>query len=62
MEDRKRHKIKDLLVFGDFGSEVLLKGWVRTKRGNKNVVFLALNDGSVIHNIDRKSTRLNSSH
>ena len=51
MEDRKRHKIKDLLVSGDFGSEVLMKGWVRTKRGNKNVVFLALNDGSVIHNM-----------
>lgn len=30
---------------------VNVKGWVRTKRGNKNVAFIALNDGSIIHNI-----------
>ena len=28
-----------------------VKGWVRTKRGNKNVAFIALNDGSNINNI-----------
>ena len=28
-----------------------MKGWVRTKRGNKNVSFIALNDGSTINNI-----------
>ena len=33
------------------GVEVLAKGWVRTKRGNKNVAFIALNDGSTINNI-----------
>ena len=31
--------------------DILVKGWVRTKRGNKNVVFIALNDGSTINNI-----------
>tara|TARA_B100001093_G_scaffold83540_1_gene75047 strand:- start:1585 stop:3015 length:1431 start_codon:yes stop_codon:yes gene_type:complete len=30
---------------------VQLKGWVRSKRGSKNVSFIALNDGSTIHNI-----------
>ncbi len=30
---------------------MLCKGWVRTKRGNKNVAFIALNDGSTINNI-----------
>jgi len=35
----------------DYGQEVNVKGWVRTRRGNKNVAFIALNDGSVIHNI-----------
>ena len=30
---------------------VCVKGWVRTRRGNKNVVFIAVNDGSTIHNI-----------
>ena len=33
------------------GSEVTAKGWVRTKRGNKNISFIALNDGSTINNI-----------
>ena len=28
-----------------------VKGWVRTRRGNKNVQFVALNDGSTIKNI-----------
>ena len=28
-----------------------VKGWVRTRRGNKAVSFIALNDGSTIHNI-----------
>lgn len=33
------------------GQEVTVKGWVRTKRGNKQVAFIALNDGSIIHSI-----------
>ena len=32
-------------------NEITVKGWVRTKRGNKNVAFIALNDGSTINNI-----------
>ena len=46
----KRIKIKELLGM-DPGAEVLAKGWVRTKRGNKQVKFIALNDGSTINNI-----------
>ena len=33
------------------GEKVLAKGWVRTKRGNKEIAFIALNDGSTIKNI-----------
>ena len=33
------------------GREVDVKGWVRTRRGNKNVQFVALNDGSTIKNL-----------
>ncbi len=29
----------------------MVKGWVRTKRGNKYVTFIAVNDGSTINNI-----------
>lgn len=43
--------IKDLLKTEPAGQDVVVKGWVRTKRGNKNVAFIALNDGSVIHNL-----------
>ena len=45
-----RTKVKDLLKSAP-GSEVLAKGWVRTKRGNKQIKFIALNDGSTINNI-----------
>ena len=47
----KRIKIKELLSLSPIGSDVIVKGWVRTKRGNKNIVFIALNDGSTINNI-----------
>ncbi len=47
----ERTKVAELLRSTDFGKEVCVKGWVRTKRGNKNVAFIALNDGSIIHNI-----------
>ncbi|MDR2086191.1 MAG: asparagine--tRNA ligase [Dysgonamonadaceae bacterium] len=47
----ERTKIIDLLNPAEFGGKVCVKGWVRTRRGNKNVAFIALNDGSVIHSI-----------
>ena len=47
----KRIKIKDILQNGKAGEEVVAKGWVRTKRGSKNVFFIALNDGSTINNL-----------
>ena len=46
-----RTKIKEILLKGETGQEVLVKGWVRTKRGSKNVNFITLNDGSTIHNL-----------
>jgi asparaginyl-tRNA synthetase len=47
----KRIKVKELLISQETGKDVLVKGWVRTKRGNKNIAFIALNDGSTINNI-----------
>jgi len=49
----KRIKIKELLSHSDkyIDQQVTLKGWVRTKRGNKHVAFVALNDGSTINTI-----------
>lgn len=51
MSALKRKTIADWLKTNPEGQEVKVMGWVRTRRGNKNVAFIALNDGSVIHNI-----------
>jgi len=47
----KRTKIVDIFNPGLLNSQVCVKGWVRTRRGNKHVQFVALNDGSTIKNI-----------
>ena len=47
----KRTKIVDIFDPALIGQKVCVKGWVRTRRGNKNVQFVALNDGSTIKNI-----------
>ncbi|MCH4156730.1 MAG: OB-fold nucleic acid binding domain-containing protein, partial [Muribaculaceae bacterium] len=47
----KRTKVVDIFAPELIGKEVCVKGWVRTRRGNKNVQFVALNDGSTIKNI-----------
>ena len=44
-------KVIDLLNSTAYEESVCVKGWVRTRRGNKQVAFVALNDGSTIHNM-----------
>ena len=44
----KQSSIKTLLTSSAFGTEVVVKGWVRFFRSNR---FVILNDGSSIHNI-----------
>lgn len=53
MKEIRRKTVKELLSDpGKYaGKEVDVKGWVRTRRGNKNVQFVALNDGSTINNL-----------
>ena len=51
MDKIKRTKIIDLLKSDDFGKVVNVKGWVRTRRGSKNVSFITLNDGSTINSL-----------
>ncbi|MBO4263290.1 MAG: asparagine--tRNA ligase [Bacteroidales bacterium] len=50
MSEVRRKKVKELLQM-EAGADVLAKGWVRTKRGNKEIVFIALNDGSTVRSI-----------
>ncbi|MCB2207078.1 MAG: asparagine--tRNA ligase [Bacteroidetes bacterium] len=47
----KKLDIKALLKLTEYGKEVTVNGWVRTKRASKNVAFIAMNDGSTIKNI-----------
>lgn len=47
----ERSKIVDILIAPKLGSDVNIKGWVRTKRGSKGLSFVAINDGSCIHNM-----------
>lgn len=47
----KRTKIVDIFNLELLDTDVCVKGWVRTRRGNKHVQFVALNDGSTIKNI-----------
>jgi asparaginyl-tRNA synthetase len=44
-------QIKHILTEGKKGDSITVKAWVRTKRNSKNVSFIALNDGSTIHNL-----------
>ncbi len=44
----RRRNVAELLSSDKFSQEVTIKGWVRTFRANR---FIALNDGSTIHNI-----------
>ncbi len=51
MEKIKRTKIVDVLKSTVFETTMTVKGWVRTKRESKNAVFIAMNDGSTINNV-----------
>jgi asparaginyl-tRNA synthetase len=51
MSLKSRTKVKDALVSEELDRDITVKGWVRTRRGNKNIAFIALNDGSTIHSI-----------
>jgi asparaginyl-tRNA synthetase len=49
--DMKRTKVIDALKSTAYGSDINVKGWVRSKRGSKGIFFIALNDGSTIKNV-----------
>lgn len=44
-------KVSDVFSKAPVGEEINVKGWVRTRRGNKSVAFIALNDGSTFHTL-----------
>ncbi len=46
-----RLSIKEILIKQTQISDIIIYGWVRTRRDNKNFVFLEINDGSCLENI-----------
>ena len=44
-------RISELLKSGSTGKHILVKAWVRTKRETKATIFLELNDGSCLANL-----------
>ena len=51
MSIKSRTRVREALASGELEKEVTVMGWVRTRRGNKNIAFIALNDGSTLNNI-----------
>ncbi len=44
-------KIKSLLASESPRKNVWVNGWIRQKRAGKGIIFMELNDGSIIHNL-----------
>jgi asparaginyl-tRNA synthetase len=47
----RRSRIKDILKCEQPGGEVLVQGWVKTRRSSKNVSFIQISDGSTLTDI-----------
>ena len=47
----QRSKIKDIFGQEQAGGEVLVQGWVKTKRSSKTVTFLQVSDGSTLRDL-----------
>ena len=48
---QRRVKVKDILQREEAGGEVLVQGWVKTRRSSKNVAFMQINDGSTMKDL-----------
>ncbi len=58
----KRSFIKELLSGTDEIDSVQIKGWVRTRRNSKDIVFIEVNDGTCLSNIQVIATSLLDSY
>ena len=47
----QRSKIKDIFAQEQAGGEVLVQGWVKTRRSSKSVTFLQITDGSTLQDL-----------
>ena len=47
----QRKRVKELINSDDQYTGIVVKGWVRSKRDSKNFIFLEINDGSCLKNL-----------
>ena len=47
----ERIKVKEVLNSKSSEIDIIIMGWVRTKRVSKNIAFIEINDGSTLKNL-----------
>jgi len=58
----QRSKIKDIFGQEQAGGEVLVQGWVKTRRSSKSVTFIQITDGSTLQDLQIVVDESNPSH
>jgi asparaginyl-tRNA synthetase len=58
----QRSKIKDIFAQGQAGSDILVQGWVKTRRSSKSVTFVQITDGSTLQDLQIVIDEDNTDH
>ena len=58
----QRSKIKDIFSRGQAGGDVLVQGWVKTRRSSKSVTFIQITDGSTLQDLQIVVDESNPGH
>jgi len=58
----QRSKIKDIFAQEQAGGDILIQGWVKTRRSSKSVTFLQITDGSTLQDLQIVVDENNSTH
>jgi len=58
----QRSKIKDIFAREQSGGDVLVQGWVKTRRSSKSVIFVQITDGSTMQDLQIVVDESNPSH
>lgn len=58
----QRSKIKDIFAREQSGGDVLVQGWVKTRRSSKSVTFVQITDGSTLQDLQIVVDESNPSH
>ncbi|HAA94655.1 MAG TPA: asparagine--tRNA ligase, partial [Dehalococcoidia bacterium] len=58
----QRSKIKDIFNASQAGGDVLVQGWVKTRRSSKSVTFIQITDGSTLQDLQIVVDEANPGH